>query len=198
METVVIILIIAAVIGLAVYLVRQKQIKKAGQFKTIETRVYAITDKRKMPSGLNIWVEAGAAIVPPEVDAIERGLKECFERAKKAGYDRPLNLSDYIVAIVGDCIRSPEGKIWSYKLPAGPYAGTSWDLGGFILAAGQMIAAGEPFGNIIVLPEHKGTDFDQLSTIAGYEAEHIILCWCDGDKFEATKVHGTNAGHPLF
>lgn len=181
---------IAAVIIL--FLIRRKWLGD------ISGRVFAITDRTILPSGLAVWVEDGASLNDAEIAAIENGLERCFEKARRAGYDRPLRLSDYIVAIVGDAVRSPESQIWSYKLPAGDYAGSEWDLGGYILAAGQMIAVGEPYGNIIAVPEHKGTDLEQLAEVVMYEAEHIILAYCDGEKFEATKIHGSGQGHPLF
>lgn len=185
-------MIVAVLVFVAWILLRRKSVK------SIEDRVFAIRDKRTQASGLVIWVEHGAEISADEVEAIETGLTQCFAKARLVGYDRPLRLSDYIVAIIADSIRSPESETWSYKLPAGPYAGTEWDLGGYILAAGQMIAVGEPYGNIIAIPDHHGTDFNQLAVIAMYEAEHIILAHCDGDKYEATKIHGQGQGHPLF
>lgn len=188
-----IILLVAGVVALTIWLVIRRR-----SIKSIETRVFSIKDKRTQASGLQIWVEQGAGISPAEIEAIERGLLRCFEKARVRGYDRPLHLDEYIVAIIADSERSPEAQIWSYKLPAGPYAGTEWDLGGYILAAGQMIAGGEPYGNIIAIPDHHGTDLDQLAEIAMYEAEHLIALHCDAELYEATKVHGQGQGHPIF
>lgn len=186
-----VIIVIAVILGI---------IYKSKKQKSIVTRVFDIKDKRTMPSGLVLLVESGASISQPEIDAIENGLNECFERARGQNYDRPLNLSDYQVAIIGDSVRAPESQQWCYKLPikGSGYEGTEWDLGGYLLAAGQTIAAGIPYGNIIALPDHHGTDLEQLAQVAGYEAEHVILAHCDGDKYEATKVHGQGQGHPLF
>lgn len=174
------------------------KLTKGRKLRSIEDRVYAITEKRQSPGGFELWIEKGADCSLREQSAIAKGLERCFDKARLVGYDRPLHCRDYTVAIIADSIRSPEAQIWSYKLPAGPYTGTEWDLGGYILAAGQMIAAGEPYGNIIAIPDHHGTDLEQLQEIVMYEAEHIILAHCDGDKFEATKIHGQGQGHPLF
>lgn len=186
--------IIALIVFVVLYVVLRKKRRSS-----IEARVLAITDRRATASGMRVWVENGATVNALEITAIESGLARCFEKARLRGYDRPLNLSDYIVAIVGDCERSPESQIWSYKIPAtGDYKGSEWDLGGYMLIAGQVIAIGEPFGNIIALPEHQGTDLEQLAEVTMYEAEHIILCFSSPDEYEATRVHGAGRGHPLF
>lgn len=186
-------IIIIAVITIILFLVFRKK-----KLQNIETRVFNIKDKRTSPFGVEIWVEKGASCTANEMSFIEEGLVNCFAKARQAGYTRPLEHNSYIVAIMADSVRSPESRIWSYKLPAGVYANTEWDLGGYILAAGQVIAIGEPYGNIIAIPDHHDTDYTQLSQIVMYEAEHIILAYCDGDKYEATKVHGQGQGHPLF
>lgn len=172
--------------------------KKRHKLSAIDKRVFGIKNRQTLPSGMSLWVEKGVnQPTQAEILAIERGMMECFSRAHAVGYDRPLDLGAYIVAIV-ESIRAPESGIWSYKVPAGAYAATEWDLGGYILAAGQVISIGEPHGNIIVLPDHHGTDLDELARVAGYEIEHIVLAYCDADKFEATKIHGQGQGHPLF
>lgn len=125
--------IILAIAAIATALLVWKFTRKA-KLRSIEDRVYAITDKTQTAGGVGLWIEKGAVCSMPETFAIEAGLEQCFEKARRVGYDRPLNLSDYKVAIIADSIRSPEAQIWSYKLPAGPYAGTEWDLGGYILA----------------------------------------------------------------
>jgi len=186
------------VIGLAIasYFIYKKTKKK--HYPAIIDRMWKITDIRTAPSGLTLMVEDGAGVNAQEIAAIEAGLTECFARARTHNYDRPLNLSDYKVAIIGDCERSPEAGIWSFRVDAGPYAGTEWDMGGYVLAAGQVLTIGTPHGNIIAIPEHQGTDLEELAQVAGYEAEHIILAHCDWPKFEATQVHGAGTGHPLF
>ena len=193
-----VILVIIFVVAAAVWMLLKKRAKRAARILAIEDRVYPITNKRQIPNSFELWLEKGAdGPTEAEIAAMENGLARCFEKARRQGYDRPLNLGDYKIAIVNS-IRAPESHLWSYKLPVGPYAGTEWDLGGYILAAGQMVAVGEPYGNILAIPDHHGTDLEELSLILEYEAEHVILAFCDPEKFEATKVHGAGQGHPLF
>lgn len=184
-------------IGTAAFLVFLWWRRRRG-LSDIDKRVHGIKNRQTLASGLHLWIEKGVnQPTAGEIQAIESGMQECFRRARANNYHQPLSLSSYNVAIV-QSIRAPESQIWSYKLPAGPYAGTEWDLGGYILAAGQVISIGEPHGNIIVLPDHHGTDLEELARVAGYEVEHIVLAYCDAEKFEATKVHGQGQGHPLF
>jgi hypothetical protein len=191
--TYIIIAFIALIVGVVLFVVLRKKKRS-----TVEARVLAIKDRRTVPSGLGIWVEDGADITYREIASIENGLLQCFAKARLRHYDRPLNLSDYIVAMVGDSARSPESHTWSYKIDAGAYAGSEWDLGGYILVAGQVIAVGQPYGNIIAIPDHHDTDHAQLTEVTMYEAEHIILANCDEALYESTKIHGQGQGHPLF
>lgn len=193
MEYLPIVLIIVAIVGFIAWhlLTRRK-------YKAVWDRVFAIKNKVRSPNGVHIWIESNANCTEPEMMAIEKGLNDCFAKARLRGYDRPLNLSDYIVAIIGDSERSPESQTWSFRIPPAQYKGTEWDMGGYILAGGQVIAAGQPYGNIIALPDHRGTDLDELATVTMYEAEHVILSFCDGDLYEATKTHLNGQGHPIF
>ena len=154
-------------------------------------RVFAI--KTKTRDGCELWLEDGVA--HPDVQAIHRGMEYTFAKARCKGYTQALNISDYIVAIVKSVL-SPSG-VPCYKIPAGVYAGTEWDMGVYILVAGQMLTVGQPYGNIIVIPDHKGQMAESLETVVGYEVEHIVLCWNDGDEYERTKVH-IGSGHPII
>ena len=193
MEAIPFILFGIAVLAISIWLVVRSR-KPA----TIEQRIAAIKKVTVTANGLNIKIEKGAKCPPSDIDAMERGLTRCFEKARAVGYDTPFNLSAYTIVILGDAMRAPESQTLCYKLPAGPYAGTQWDLGGFILAAGQCVYIGGATGNVIAIPEHNGQDLEQLALISEYEAEHVILFYCDPAKFEATKVHGQGQGHPLF
>lgn len=164
--------------------------------RPIAARVFAITNKTTGISGLEVWLEDGANISVDDLPAIETGLERTFEKARCRGYTLALSLSDYIVAIVKGEPDSDGNPC--YRIPAGVYAGTVYDKGGYILVAGQMLTAGEPYGNIIVIPEHNGQRLDHLALVAEFEAEHVVLAYNDGDEFERTKVHGNGTGHPII
>lgn len=169
-------------------------------------RVKNIQNRSQTTSnGVKIWVENGASVSVEEKTAIEEGLNEVFNRARLRNYSAPLTLPEYTVAIMGNSERAPESGIWCYRLPAGAYAGTPWDLGGYILAAGATVfySLDNPSeGNVMAIPDHKQThtpeDLANLSRVVAYEAEHIILRHSDFPLWQATKVHTPTTGHPLF
>lgn len=158
----------------------------------IWNRVFKI--KTKMNRGFTLWLEDGVS--EPDTDAITAGLHATFEKARCKGYTQALSLSDYIIAIVHSAPSSDGTPC--YKIPAGVYTGSEYDKGGYILVAGQMLTVGEPYGNIIVIPDHKGQFTEHLSLVAEFEAEHVVLAYNDGEEFERTKVHGNGQGHPII
>lgn len=164
---------------------------------TVDQRVKRIKDKRTLPSGLQIWVEEGANVTLPETTAIEAGMQECFERAEQQGYQQPVFLTDYVVAILGDCMW--RNGSWCYKIPMpDDYKGSPWDDGnGWLYVAGQYLSNRTDL-NILVLPDYDGNHLDVLARTAGYEVEHCILRYCDPLKYERTRIHTLQTGHPLF
>lgn len=157
------------------------------------------------PNGVKIWVENGASISTEEKAAIEEGLNEVFNRARGRNYSAPLTLSEYTVAIIAGSERAPESRVWCYRLPAGAYAGTDADLGGYILAAGSAVfysMENPSEGNVMAIPDYRQThtpeDLANLSRVVGYEAEHIILRHSDFPLWQITAVHTPTTGHPLF
>lgn len=164
------------------------------RIKPVENQVWEIKLKSASPKGVQIWAQDGTTVTAEDMDAIERGFERTFIKSRCRGYNRQLNHSDYIVAILKGTDLDSEGNP-AYRVPAGPYAGTIYDKGGYILVAGQMVFVGQPYGNVIALPD--STNFDHMALAAEYEAEHVILAWNDGDEFERTKIHIGNS-HPII
>lgn len=161
--------------------------------RSIESRVMALPNSRTTPRGVHIRVEPGVSVSAAILDAIDTGVARTIAKVR-CKYGRSLSHANYQFAIV-------KGETYNgnpvYQLPCGQYCGTEYDKGGFIYAAGQMIAVGEPHGNLIAIPE-QGNDVTNAETISEYEAEHVELAYWDGDEFERTKTHGGGAGHPII
>lgn len=147
--------------------------------------------------GTRFWVEPGAALTEAVMDAMERGLTNTFRRAGCVGYGRQLNHAEHNIAILRSLENDSQGYP-AYRLPAGPYTGTEFDKGGYILVAGETVAVGNPYGNWIAIPEHRPSQIGHAELIADFETEHVILAWNDGDEFERTKIHGQGTGHPII
>lgn len=165
------------------------------RIKPVENQVWEIKLKSASPRGVQVWAQDGTTITAEDLDAIERGFEKTFIKSRCRGYKSQLHHSDYIVAILKAADTDSDGNP-AYRLPAGPYAGTIYDKGGYILVAGQMVFVGQPYGNVIAIPDHS-FNFDHMARVAEYEAEHVILAWNDPDEFERTKIHIGNS-HPII
>ncbi|MCC6328979.1 MAG: hypothetical protein IT174_10715 [Acidobacteria bacterium] len=165
-----------------------------GQVKPVET-----------PGGHEIYFEEGSG---PDFarfgGAIDAGVEKTFRKLECAGY--PVDRSKHrIKATVFAAEPSADGSP-SFRVPirpGNPYFNGEFDkMAGrpdwphYILAAGQTIAVGEPYGDVFIVPYCTEDHLDYLARAAEYEMEHVGLAWYDGEKFEATKYH-TTGGHPL-
>src|ERR1044071_4364910 len=85
------------------------------------------------------------AVTAPRADVvatIDRGFAELFAVARRHGYQNHLNFSDYTVFIArADRNKDSSGQYSpDIAVPAGQYAGGYYDQGGFIYAAGMVLA----------------------------------------------------------
>src|SRR5437868_5266077 len=128
--------------------------------------------------------------------AIDDGLTELFNVARRHGYNSHLDYSDYTVFIArADRLRDSTGQYSpDLAVPAGQYAGGYYDQGGFIYAAG-MVLAYNPSAFIFAAHEH---DFARISNVVRYEGEHIVLYYNDRPLYEKTADHSQGGGHPIL
>lgn len=164
-------------------------------------RVAKLTSRSTVtPMGAHVWTEAGVALTDAELVAIDDGMSRTFTKSQCRGYGQPmgnaLKHSDYTVAIFTaepDSDGNP-----AFRAPCAQYCGTIYDKGGYILVAGQSVAIGMPYGDVIALPDPDINRLGWTSNGAEFETEHNVLAWYDGDLYTATMTHGTGAGHPIF
>ena len=130
------------------------------------------------------------------LDAIDKGLTDLFAVARKNGYDKRLNYTDYSV-FIGKPDRTTDSK-GQYSpdiaVPAHQYAGSVFDQGGFIYAAG-LVLSNDPCA--FVIAEHT-KDFDRVSNVVRYEGEHLVLYHNDRKRYEATADHSKGGFHPIL
>lgn len=148
----------------------------------------------KTPKGATIY-----AVKTPSsqmITAIDNGLGELFAVARKNKYYKRLNYSDYTVFIAKpDRQKNYEGNYSpDIAVPASQYAGTVYDYGGYIFAAG-MVLAYNPCAFII--GEHT-KDFDRVSDVVRYEGEHIVLFHNDRKRYNETADHSKGGSHPIL
>jgi hypothetical protein len=152
--------------------------------------------------GAKMFYEKDAGRVSHE--AIDRGLTRVFERLYcRYPADRSLHDIKFVV-LIGEI--APESRIPCFRVPItsfSPYYNGEWDMmrGSnrkvhYILAAGQLIAWGTPYGDVIIIPS--STDATFIENIADHEFEHVALGYYDPVEYERTKYHAPGTGHPII
>ena len=128
--------------------------------------------------------------------AIDNGLKNLFAVARENGYSRKMNYSDYTIFIArADRTRNSSGQYSpGIAVGAAQYAGSVYDKGGYIYAAG-MVLGNNPAA--FVIAEHT-ENLQGISDIVRYEGEHIILYHNDRRLYNRTADHSQGGGHPIL
>jgi len=170
-----------------------------GQDQNVLANAMRITGDRftvsvKTPKGANVY-----AATPPSgsvMNAIDKGLTDLFEVAKKNGYFKKLNYTDYSI-FIGNPDRTTNSQgAYSPDIatPSKQYAGSVYDQGGFIYVAG-MVISNEPCA--FVLATHT-KDFERVSNVVRYEGEHLVLYHNDRQRYAATADHSKGGSHPIL
>jgi hypothetical protein len=148
----------------------------------------------RTPRGARVF----ARISPrPEVlRTIDNGLTELFNIARRHGYTSRLDYSYYTIFIArADRTKDSQGAYSpDIAVPAGQYAGGYYDQGGYVYAAG-MVLAFNPCA--FVIAEHE-RDLQRISNVVRYEGEHLVLYYNDRALYEKTADHSRGGGHPIL
>jgi len=191
--------LIAIVVGIAI----ASQIVIAQRGRGVDSRLVAraqqITGDRfsletSTPNGVTV-----VSVSTPRrevLDAIDRGFAELFAVARRHGYRNRLNYSDYTVFVARpDRTKDSSGQYSpDIAVAAGQYAGSGYDQGGYIYAAG-MVLAYNPSAFIIAEHEH---DWQRISNVVRFEGEHLVLYYNDRALYERTADHSRGGGHPIL
>ncbi|MCA1564516.1 MAG: hypothetical protein LC803_02445 [Acidobacteria bacterium] len=140
-----------------------------------------------------------AAVNRPRAEAlraIDQGLSDLFVAARRAGYRAGLNHADYVVFIArADRTRDSAGAYSpDMAFAAGNYAGSVYDRGGTMYAAG-MVPSYSPAA--LVVAEHD-RDFGRMANVVRYEGEHLVLYHNDRRRFQETADHTRGGAHPIL
>ncbi|HEX8422518.1 MAG TPA: hypothetical protein VF634_03860, partial [Pyrinomonadaceae bacterium] len=125
------------------------------------------------------------AVNPPRAEAlraIDAGLADLFDAARRNNYRANLNYGDYVVFIArADRTRNSAGAYSpDMAFDAGSYAGTVYERGGQIYAAG-MVSSYSPAA--LVVAEHE-RDWQRMVNVVRYEGEHLVLYHNDRRRFQ--------------
>jgi len=130
------------------------------------------------------------------LQAIDAGLAELFAAARRNNYRVRVNYSDYVVFIArADRTRDSTGAYSpDMAFDAGSYAGSVYDRGGSIYAAG-MVSSYSPAA--LVVAEHE-RDWGRMTNVVRYEGEHLVLYHNDRRRFQETADHSRGGAHPIL
>jgi hypothetical protein len=128
--------------------------------------------------------------------AIDNGLADLFNVARRHGYRARLDYSYYTIFIARpDRTKDSQGGYSpDIAVPSGQYAGSYYDQGGYIYAAGMVLAFNP---STFVIAEHE-RDLQRISSVVRYEGEHLVLYYNDRALYERTADHSRGGGHPIL
>jgi hypothetical protein len=128
--------------------------------------------------------------------AIDSGLTQLFEIARRHGYRQGLSYADYTIFIGRADRQRDSAGAYSPDIAVGAaqYAGSVYDKGGYVYAAGMVLSM-EPAAFLIA--EHE-SNFERIANVARYEGEHIILYHNDRALYSRTYDHSRGGGHPIL
>ncbi len=170
-----------------------------GQNRTVQAEAERISGDKfvgqmRTPLGANVY-----AVNRPNsqtLNAIDKGLTDLFAVARKNRYRNKLNYSDYSIYIGrADRQKDSAGEYSpDIAISAAQYAGTVYDKGGYIYAAGIVVAL-NPCAFMIA--EHT-RNYDRISNAVRYEGEHLVLYHNDRQRYAATADHSKGGSHPIL
>ena len=151
---------------------------------------------------VSVRTPRGASIVAVKrpsaamLNAVDRGLTDLFAAARRSGYRKRMNYADYTIYIArADRTANADGAYSpDIAVGAAQYAGSVYDQGGYIYAAG-MVISNEPAA--FVIAEHT-RDLNRVSDVVRYEGEHLVLYHNDRRRYSATADHSRGGGHPIL
>ena len=128
--------------------------------------------------------------------AIDDGLTNLFAVARRHGYRKGLDYADYTVFIArADRQRDSAGAYSpDVAIGAAQYAGSVYDKGGYVFAAG-IVSSFNPMSFIVA--EHEG-DWGRVANVVRYEGEHLVLYHNDQRRYRETFDHSRGGGHPIL
>ena len=131
------------------------------------------------------------------LNAIDKGLDDLFEIARKHNYRARLNHSYYTIYIARpDRLKDRDGNYSpAFTISAPQYSGSVYDAGGGSIYVAGLVFYMNPDSFLIV-------DYDKnlnsISEIVRYEGEHIILYHNDRALYNETGDHSRSGGHPIL
>jgi hypothetical protein len=211
METIAIIGVVAAVIGVVAFLLITRSRKRAQRVLDQSPLNRALRVIKEIPpvvgpGGIKFYFEEGTDRNTFSMQACADGVEKTFEKSECAGYPVNRRLHEIKIAVLNSVPDSEGNPALKYVIgPLSGYWNSEWDKATcpgeecehWILAAAAVATTGAPYGDGLIIPHHAGNE-EHLARVCEYEMEHCALAYYDQVKYDATKVHGAGQGHPLI
>ena len=171
---------------------RSQNSKTLAEAQRITGDTFTVT--ARTPKGANVvGIQKPSAAM---LAAIDKGLTDLFAVAKKNGYSRRLTYPEYTVYIAKPDRNKDSAGNYSPDIAIGAaqYAGSVYDQGGYVYAAGMVINF-NPMA--FVIAEHT-KDLKRVSDVVRYEGEHLVLYHNDRRRYSETADHSKGGGHPIL
>lgn len=169
------------------------------QNRTVLSEAQRITGDRfrtaqTTPRGANVYAVRQQSA--RALEAIDDGLTDLFALARENNYRKRLNYSDYTIYVANADRTQNSSRQYSPDIAVGAaqYAGTIYDKGGYIYAAG-MVISNEPCS--FVIAEHT-KNFERIAEVVRYEGEHLVLFHNDRRRYNQTADHNLGVEHPIL
>ena len=167
--------------------------------RRVVARAEAVTGDRfrygtQTPRGVRVL--SVGQVSPATLAAVDRGFEGLFAVAGRRGYRRRLSYGDYTVFIARpDRTKDSRGAYSpDIAVAAQQYKGSIYDKGGYVYAAG-MVVAFNPCA--LVIAEHE-QNLERLADVVRYEGEHLVLYYNDQALYQQTADHSRGGGHPIL
>jgi hypothetical protein len=172
----------------------QNQIEKVLINEAERTTQDSFIFSAQTPKGARVF----AASKPSSkmLNSIDAGLSDLFTVARRNNYSKRLKYSDYTIFIAkADRTKNSDSQYSpDIVIGAAQYARSIYDQGGFVYAAGLVLAF-NPCA--FVIAEHS-KDFQRVSDVVRFEGEHLVLYHNHRKRYNKTADHSQGGGHPIL
>ena len=196
-DTLPIILSLAAVAALVIFLLMRKKAKKTDIVtERLQAEIDKLTGRTTTPLGVVILSDSPRS--EQFIAAVDAGFRLYQKIAEQEGY-KNYPAPEHFTVLVFPAVTetdssgnySPSFKV--FLSPTDPYNGSVYDKGGYVWAAEQVIGLDD---GIFAVAENNNFEYCKNATYNGLE--HLLLWYCDRQRFEATKDHSQTGGHPII
>ena len=184
---------LAAMVGL-VYFIKKK--KKDIVTDQLQKEIDKLTGKTVTPLGVSVLSQSPRT--NEFLQAVDAGFELYQKIAKQEGYTNYPEPSHFTVLVFPsvsdrDSTGNYAPSFKAFLSKNSSYIGSIYDKGGYILAAEQVVGLED---GIFAVADNNQFEYCRAATYNGLE--HLLLYYCDRERFHQTADHSKTGGHPII